>query len=142
MASPAARDLEPAPSPRRSARRLVVPLCLVVVAIRATYVLRPLRNDEGGYLLAARQWHTGGEFMYGDYFVDRPPLLMLVFRTAALTDWDQAIRVLAIPFVLAFVVAGWRAGTLLVGPAGGRWAAVVAAGIICSPWLAAEQADG
>ncbi|SFP02310.1 hypothetical protein SAMN05660464_1994 [Geodermatophilus dictyosporus] len=142
MASPAVRDVEPAPSPRRSTRRFLVPLCLAVVLARATYVLRPLRNDEGGYLLAARQWHTGGEFLYGDYFVDRPPLLMLVFRIAALTEWDQAIRVLAIPFVLLFVLAGWRAGTLLAGPAGGRWAAVVAAGITCSPALAAEQADG
>ena len=142
MASPAVRDLEPAPFPRGSARRLLVPLCLLVVLIRATYVLRPLRNDEGGYLLAARQWHTGGEFMYGDYFVDRPPLLMLIFKAASLTDWDQAIRVLAIPFVVSFVLAGWRAGTLLAGPAGGRWAAVVAAGIMCSPAMAAEQADG
>ncbi|WP_141137609.1 hypothetical protein [Blastococcus mobilis] len=142
MASPAVRDLEPAPSPGSSARRLLVPLCLVVVLARATYVLRPLRNDEGGYLLIARQWHTGGEFMYGDYFVDRPPLLMLIFKIASLTEWDQAIRVLAIPFVLLFVVAGWRAGTLLGGPAGGRWAAVVAAGIMCSPALAAEQSDG
>jgi 4-amino-4-deoxy-L-arabinose transferase-like glycosyltransferase len=125
-----------------SARRLLVPLCLVVVLVRATYVLRPLRNDEGGYLLIARQWHTGGEFMYGDYFVDRPPLLMLLFKVASLTEWDQAIRVLAIPFVLVFVFAGWRAGRLLGGPTGGRWAAVVAAGIMCSPAMAAEQADG
>ncbi len=142
MASPAVRDLAPAPSPRSPARRFLVPLCLVVVLVRATYVPRPLRNDEGGYLLIARQWHTGGEFMYGDYFVDRPPLLMLIFKVASLTEWDQAIRVLAIPFVLVFVLAGWRAGTLLAGPTGGRWAAVVAAGIMCSPGLAAEQADG
>jgi 4-amino-4-deoxy-L-arabinose transferase-like glycosyltransferase len=126
----------------RSAGQFLVPLCVLVALVRATYVARPLRNDEGGYLLIARQWHSGGEFLYGDYFVDRPPLLMLIFRIASLTDWDQAIRVLAIPFVLVFVLAGWRAGTLLAGPAGGRWAAVVAAGIMCSPGLAAEQADG
>ncbi|RBY94223.1 hypothetical protein DQ244_02435 [Blastococcus sp. TBT05-19] len=142
MASPAVRTLEPVAPPVRSARRFLVLLCGLVVLARATYALRPLRNDEGGYLLTARQWHTGGEFLYGDYFVDRPPLLVLLFRIAALTEWDQAIRVLAIPFVLGFVLAGWRAGTLLGGPAGGRWAAVVAAGFACSPALAAEQADG
>ena len=142
MASPAVRDLEPAPSPRGSAGRLLVPLCLVVVLVRATYVWRPLRNDEGGYLLIARQWRTGGEFMYGDYWVDRPPLLTLIFKVASLTEWDQAIRALAIPFVLLSVLAGWRAGTLLGGPTGGRWAAVVAAGFLCSPPMAAEQADG
>jgi 4-amino-4-deoxy-L-arabinose transferase-like glycosyltransferase len=142
VATLAVRDVVPAPDSRSSARRLLLPLCLVVVLIRATFVLRPLRNDEGGYLLAARQWHTGGEFMYGDYFVDRPPLLMLIFEVASVSEWDQAIRVLAIPFALAFVVAGWRAGTLLGGAVGGRWAAVVAAAIMCSPGLAAEQSDG
>jgi 4-amino-4-deoxy-L-arabinose transferase-like glycosyltransferase len=122
--------------------RFLVLLCLVVVAARVTYVPQPLRNDEGGYLLVARQWRTGGEFLYGDYFVDRPPLLMLLFEAASLTEWDHAIRVLAIPFVLVFVLAGWRAGTVLGGPVGGRWAAVVAAGLMCSPGLGAEQADG
>ena len=85
MASPAVRDLGPAPSPGSPALRFLVPLCVVVAVVRVTYVLRPLRNDEGGYLLVARQWHSGGEFLYGDYFVDRPPLLLLVFRAAALT---------------------------------------------------------
>jgi 4-amino-4-deoxy-L-arabinose transferase-like glycosyltransferase len=117
-------------------------LCLVVVLVRATYVPRPLRIDEGGYLLIARHWHSGGEFLYGDYFVDRPPLLMLIFRAASFTEWDQAIRVIAIPFAVLFVLAGWRAGTLLAGPAGGRWAALVGGGVMCSPGLAADQADG
>ena len=135
-------DVAPAQPARRTARRFLVPLCALVLLARLSYVPKPLRNDEGGYLLIARQWHTGGEFMYGDYFVDRPPLLMLIFKVAALTEWDQALRVIAIPFALVFVLAGWRAGTLLGGPAGGRWAAVVAAGIMCSPGLAAEQADG
>ena len=142
VASLAPVDVAPAGPARSTAWRFLAPLCALVVLARASYVPKPLRNDEGGYLLIARQWHTGGEFMYGDYFADRPPLLMLIFKVASLTEWDHAIRALAIPFVLVFVVAGWRAGTLLAGPAGGRWAAVVAAGIMCSPPLAAEQADG
>ncbi len=142
MAPLATVDVAPAQPARRTAVRFLAPLCALVVLARLSYVPRPLRNDEGGYLLIARQWHAGGEFMYGDYFVDRPPLLMLIFKVASLTEWDQALRVLAIPFVLVFVLAGWRAGTLLGGPPGGRWAAVVAAGIMCSPGLAADQADG
>ncbi|HLM07891.1 MAG TPA: hypothetical protein VK402_22170 [Blastococcus sp.] len=122
--------------------RFLLPLCVAVVLARASYVPRPLRNDEGGYLFLARHWHAGGEFLYGDYFVDRPPLLMLIFRAASLTDWDQAIRVIAIPFVLVFVLAGGRVGTLLGGRTGGRCAAVVAAGVMCCPGLAADQADG
>ncbi len=124
------------------AGRFLALLCLGVVVVRATYVLQPLRNDEGGYLRIARQWHTSGEFIYGDYFVDRPPLLIAIFRLAALWEWDQAIRVIAIPFVLLFVLAAWHAGNLLSGGAGGRRAAVVAAALLCSPMLAADQADG
>jgi 4-amino-4-deoxy-L-arabinose transferase-like glycosyltransferase len=135
-------NVAPARPTWRTEGRFLLLLCALVVLVRGLYVLRPLRNDEGGYLLVARQWHTGGEFLYGDYFVDRPPLLLLIFRVAALTEWDQAIRVLAIPFVLAFVLAGWRAGSVLAGPSGGRWAAVVAAGLMCSLGLAADQADG
>ena len=134
--------LQPGGAARDPDRRFLALLCAVVALARLTYVPKPLRNDEGGYLLVARQWHTGGEFMYGDYFADRPPLLMLIFKVASLTGWDHAIRVLAIPFVLVFVLAGRRAGALLAGPAGGRWAAVVAAAMMCSPGLAAEQADG
>ena len=142
VASLAPVDVVPAAPVRGTPWRFLGTLCALVVLARATYVPKPLRNDEGGYLLIARQWHIGGEFMYGDYFNDRPPLLMLIFRIAALTEWDHAIRALAIPFVLVFVVAGWRAGTVLAGPAGGRWAAVVAAGFMSSPGVAAEQADG
>ncbi len=141
MALVSTRD-ERAEHVRTTDTRFLALLCVGVVLVRATFVPRPLRNDEGGYLLIARQWHTGGEFLYGDYFVDRPPLLMLIFKVASLTEWDQAIRVVAIPFVLLFVLAGWRAGSLLAGRAGGRWAAVVAAGLMCSPGLATEQADG
>ncbi len=117
-------------------------LCLGVVLVRLVYVSQPLRTDEGGYLLIARQWHAGGEFVYGGYHVDRPPLLMAIFKVAALSDWDPMIRVVAIPFTLLFVVAAWHAGRLLAGEAGARWSGVVAAALMCSPALAADQADG
>jgi hypothetical protein len=32
----------------RSAGQFLVPLCVLVALVRATYVARPLRNDEGG----------------------------------------------------------------------------------------------
>lgn len=128
--------------PPLDAARFLRRVCLAVVLGRATYVLQPLRHDEGGYLYIARRWHSGGEFLYGDHFVDRPPLVMLVFRLAAVSDWDGAIRVLAIPFALLFVLSAWQAGTLLAGSAGGRWSAAVAGGLVCSPAIAADQADG
>lgn len=132
----------PAPTEGVSTRRFVAWVCLGVVAFRAAFVMQPLRSDEGGYLLVARQWRSGGEFLYGDYFVDRPPLLLAIFRLAALSDWDPAIRVITIPFALLFVVAASWAGFLIAGRDAARWSALVAAGVMCSPALAADQADG
>src|SRR4051794_27298590 len=71
---------QPVGGPGSADARFLVVLCLVGVLVRVPFVPRPLRNDEGGYLLIARHWHTGGRFLYGDYFVDRPPLLVLLFR--------------------------------------------------------------
>lgn len=123
-------------------RRWVTRACLAVVVIRLTYVFEPLRSDEGGYLLVARQWRTGGEFLYGNYHVDRPPLLLAIFKLAALTDWDPAIRVLSIPVSVLFVLAAARAGQLAAGASAARWSAVLAAALVSSPALAADQADG
>jgi hypothetical protein len=125
-----------------STARVVGWLCAAVLILRSTYVLMPLRSDEGGYLFVARQWHSGGEFLYGDYYVDRPPLLLALFRLAATTDWDGAIRVLSIPFAVLFVVAAARAGHLAAGPRAARWSALVAAGLMASPAVGADQADG
>ncbi len=136
------RDVVVGAGGRSSKRGILLWLCLGVVLVRSVYVAQPLRSDEGGYLMVARQWHAGGEFVYGDYYVDRPPLLMAIFRVAALSDWDPMIRVLAIPFTLLFVVAAWHAGRLLAGLRSARWAAVVGAALMCSPALAADQADG
>ncbi|WP_157559608.1 ArnT family glycosyltransferase [Nocardioides sp. Soil777] len=114
-----------------------------MVAVRAVFVAQPIRSDEGGYLHAARHWAPGeGEFVYGDFHVDRPPLLMAFFRLAALWDSDAAIRVITIPVVVAIVLATARAACLLAGQFTARWAAVVTAALMCSPALAADQADG
>lgn len=125
-----------------STRSFTAWLCLAVVLLRAVFVFQPLRADEGGYLLIARQWHLDGEHLYGDYYVDRPPLLLLIFRLAALFESDAVIRVIVIPFALLFVVAATAAAHLIAGHVAAKWSAVVAAALVCSPALAAEQADG
>lgn len=128
-------------------RRKTLAVLLVVgagvVLTRLVYAWQPLRSDEGGYLYVARRWNPGGgEFLYGDLFVDRSPLLLLVYRVAAWWEWDGAIRLLAIPFVLAGVVLSARAAYVLAGWVAARWAAVVTAALLSSPALAADQADG
>ncbi|WP_126688159.1 hypothetical protein [Nocardioides ferulae] len=103
---------------------------------------QPIRSDEGGYLYVARNWAPGeGEFVYGDFHVDRPPVLMAFFGLAALWEDDAAIRVITIPVVVAIVLATAHAAGLLAGPVATRWAAVVTAALMCSPAISADQAD-
>ena len=128
---------------QRVTRRVLILTCAVVVAVRAVFVAHPIRSDEGGYLMAARHWAPGeGEFLYGDFHVDRPPALMAFFRLAAMWETDAAIRVITIPVVVGIVLTTALAAGVLAGPVAARWAAVVTAALMCSPALAADQADG
>src|SRR4051794_15904975 len=67
---------------------------VVVVALRLPWLHVPLGNDEGGLLYIARAWHGHGSFLYGDVFIDRPPLLLLLFRVAAFTGGTASVRTL------------------------------------------------
>ena len=61
---------------------------------RLLFVARPATPDEGGFLVVASQWHVGGTSLYGDYWVDRPPLLIGLFRLADLTGGLTALRLI------------------------------------------------
>ena len=135
-----------APPARRAdgppVRALVGLVLVAVVAVRLTYLVGPLRADEAGYLLVARSWHTHGPDLYGSYFVDRPPLLIALFRLASLVPWDPFVRVLTVPFAVLFVVAAAGAGREVAGRRGARWAAVVAGALAVTPAVGAQEADG
>ena len=60
----------------------VVGCVLALVLPRLLLVAIPASADESGFLMVARQWHPGGS-LYGDYWVDRPPLLVTLFRVPA-----------------------------------------------------------
>ena len=93
--------------------------CLVVALLmRAPYFSVPLGRDEGGLAFIARQWEGGS--LYGDYWVDRPPLLLALFKLAVLGG-DDGVRVLGaltavvlvvVIALLARAVAGARAGMI------------------------------
>lgn len=127
---------------RVSTRALLAGVLAAVVVARLCYLGGSLYADEAGYLLVARQWHLGGPNLYGFYFVDRPPGLLLVYRLAALLQWDHAIRLLTIPFAVLFVLSAFRAVHGLVGERGARWAAVLAGALVVSPLVGAQEADG
>ena len=123
--------------------KALVAACLATVVVRLVYAWQPLRSDEAGYLLIARTWGGApGEFLYGDHHVDRPPLLLAIYRLAALWEWDGVIRLLAIPFVLVAIGSLARATFLTAGRVGATWTVVVATALLNSPALGADQANG
>ncbi|MFM8794152.1 MAG: hypothetical protein ACKOFF_04580 [Acidimicrobiales bacterium] len=51
---------------------------IVVVALRARFLLSPMAIDEGGYLAVARAWFRGAD-LYGGVWVDRPQGLLVLY---------------------------------------------------------------
>ena len=56
----------------------LVGICATSVIAGLPFLTRPLSSDEGGFLLVSSQWQPGSS-LYGDYWVDRPPVLIGIF---------------------------------------------------------------
>jgi hypothetical protein len=133
----------PAPPVVRAAAAVVVPLAVAsVVALRMLFLTQPASPDEAGFLVVASQWHVGGTSLYGNYWVDRPPLLIGIFRLADLAGGMGALRVIGA--LAAGVTVALLAGTAsrAFGRRAAGWTAVVAAALLASPLIGAEVVNG
>lgn len=97
--------------------------------------------DEGGYAVVARYANDTGPYLYGPTFVDRPPLLIMLFKLAAALGSEGA-RIVATVAAAMCVLAAARAAYLIAGARAARWAAAITAGFSSSPLLQAENANG
>jgi hypothetical protein len=106
---------------------VLVGLCvLFTLVLRVPFLTWPLMPDEAGLLIMAHQWEEG-PFLYGDYFVGRGIVLMLVFALADALGGAFALRLIGcLVAVILVVAAGW-AGHQLRGRSGAGWSALVAA---------------
>ena len=93
---------------------------LLALALRAPYLSTSLGKDEGGVAFIARNWPSGHGSLYGSYWLDRPPLLVALYKLAVVGG-DTGVRVLGALAALALVtgvalvaraVAGVRAGLI------------------------------
>lgn len=118
----------------------VLLLAVVAGATRLPFLARPLSPDEGGFLMVAAQWHPGTS-LYGDYWVDRPPVLIGLFELAG---GGVGLRVLGLVVVVAGVLLAGRLGHLLTrgSRAGTLAAAATAAVFLTSPLLGASEVNG
>jgi hypothetical protein len=93
---------------------------LLALLLRLPFLGVGLGKDEGGVAFIARSWGSGHGSLYGSYWLDRPPLLVGLYKLAVLGG-DRGVRVLGAVAALALVaaiallaraVAGRRAGLI------------------------------
>jgi hypothetical protein len=118
---------------RSSALPLVLAGGVLAVAVRLPFLTAPLGADEGGYLLVASQWHPGGTSLYGNYWVDRPPLLILFFSLADDLGGAVGLRLLGCVAACSVVVLSHVLGRSLGERTRAPWPVVAATAFVCSP---------
>jgi uncharacterized membrane protein len=123
------------------------------VVARLPLVDRPLTPDEGGFLLVGSQWSPGSS-LYGNYWVDRPPLLIGVFAAAGELGGAIPLRVIGVVAVACSVLLAFGLGVLVRtrdgAPDDQSWAAwlrVLAPAAVCAvflttPAFGAPEVDG
>src|SRR4051812_19371829 len=128
----------------------VLLLAALSVLARVPSMFRPLSPDEGGFLMVAAQWSKGTS-LYGDYWVDRPPLLITLFQLAHLAGGPIGLRLLGAACVGSCVLlaaALARAALRLEGrlassaPTAVIGAAATAAAFLVTPLFGATEVDG
>lgn len=120
---------------------VVAAATVLVVALRLPFLRDLPYTDEGGLLVVARHWHSGGPFLYGDVFVDRPPLLLVFFRVCAALGGILPVRAFGLGLVVVAVAAAFWAGSILAGRRGACTAAVVTAALLADTALGSREVN-
>ncbi|HEY0643206.1 MAG TPA: hypothetical protein VGD39_07295 [Nocardioides sp.] len=142
----------PDPSRRDWATAGVLVAALVAIAAWLPFLDRPLTSDESGFLMLAHQWHPGSS-LYGDYWVDRPPLLLWLFSLANHLGHTRATTIGVIsPGVKVVGAAASGAAVVLTGalasliapraPRSRHLAVALAVALLSSPMLGMPETDG
>ena len=105
----------------------VAALAAAAVLCWLPFLGRTPSPDEGGLLTVAGQWAPGSS-LYGDYWVDRPPLLIGLFALADGLGGALALRVMGLVAVVLTVVLAGVVGRLAAGRQATTRAVVLPAG--------------
>ena len=138
------------PSMRRVVARAgwSLPTWTVPVAAAAVVLARlPSLNrapgpDEAGFLLVGGQWNGPGTSLYGSYWVDRPPLLVTMFRAASMLGGLPALRLLGCAAALLIVLGAARTARFMHGADAARWTALTAAALCVTPLFGGYEVNG
>ncbi len=125
VTAPARPSTPPAPErlPERASRAWwgLAGCLLLALLLRLPFFGTGLGLDEGGVAFIARNWPSGHGSLYGSYWLDRPPLLVGLYKLAVLGG-DRGVRLLGAVAALALVAAI----ALLAREVAGQRAALIA----------------
>lgn len=121
--------------PRLGPRWVVALAALAAFALRLPGIDEPPGPDESGFLLVARSWDPQPGSLYGRYFVDRPPLLIAVFRLVDNLGGIEAIRLLGALACAVLVVVAALTARLVAGDRAIGWTAMCTAAITANPMI-------
>jgi Dolichyl-phosphate-mannose-protein mannosyltransferase len=99
---------------------------LLTLVLRAPYMSTPLGRDEGGLAYIAQHWSSGHGSVYGAYWVDRPPLLIVLFKIAVVGG-ATGVRLLGALAAVLLVIAVALIAQAVAGPRACRIAGLLAA---------------
>lgn len=112
------------------------------VLCRVPFVGHAAGPDEAGFLLVGAQWNGAGTSLYGNYWVDRPPLLITIYRLAASLGGLTALRLIGCVAAALLVLGASRVAGLMAGRESAQWAALSAAALSINPLLGSRGVNG
>jgi len=121
---------------------IVAAAVAVAVGCRLPFLWQAIGPDEAGYLIVGRQWHGAGTSLYGNFWVDRPPLLISIFRLAASMGGLTALRLIGCIAAALLVGGSAIAAGLIAGRRAAIWSAAIAAILTASPLLGGYNVNG
>jgi len=120
----------------------VIALVVLGALIRLPSVNRPLSPDESGFLMVAGQWHRGSS-LYGNFWVDRPPLLVAIFQVADAAGGAVPLRLIgALVVGVSVLLAAWLGARVTTRRVGPILTAAVAVVLLNSPLFGGLSVNG
>lgn len=115
--------------------------CLATLVVHLFALSRHLGSDEGGFSMVARFAGSGGGFLYGPQWVDRPPGLIALYGLAQHLG-PYGVRLTAGLLAVALVAALAWAAAVVGGRLTARWAAWTGFAFASSTLFGAQRLTG
>lgn len=109
-----------------------------MIVVRLLFLGQPAGRDEAGFLIVGSSWDQG-PWLYGDYWVDRPPLLIWIMELAGNVT---ALRLIGLLASVLMVLGVARAAHVVRGPRAAMWAAAAAALFSSAHWFGVPRTNG